>query len=355
MLHKRLLLGILFLGLSIARISTAFGQFSPNKIPVVYDDRYNIRLKNFVGTVAGWSLGCLLPYVYSFDGEVYEKIYRNLMHDFYLDPSNFYDNPELISDDQLIQYKVYSESALGSFQDTGAIAHFWGVPSLGCFSLKTLDCALLTPMRLTVGGTLLACRLALEYGWAVNLSGLSGSYRCNNLGINPQRFNFFADIPYAINVLLSEYPDLRILLIDSNAYLYDGFIRSFDPRVTIFKGKLPHIPPVGDDAPLSHTDAVTRLNQFDFWRLHNELVDCVNGCRPHLILYKSTPDIMAGEMPDDLFFLVDTIVRRDDHVLKVAQSYNAALVFLCSGGYTLQHAEIMLQTLGNIFSCMHVR
>jgi len=56
---------------------------------------------------------------------------------------------------------------------------------------------MLNSMKLATGGTVLGAQLAMQHGWAVNLSG--GYHHAKS--DNSEGFCFFADIPLAIKKL----------------------------------------------------------------------------------------------------------------------------------------------------------
>ena len=89
---------------------------------------------------------------------------------------------------------------------------------------------LLEPIRYATGGTILGCGLAIERGWAINLSGGYHHAKADSGG----GFCFFADVPIAVRKMWDDHPDRKVLIVDLDAHQGNGNASIFrdEPRVT---------------------------------------------------------------------------------------------------------------------------
>jgi histone deacetylase 11 len=85
------------------------------------------------------------------------------------------------------------------------------------------DWRVLAPMRYATGGTILACRLALEHGIAINLSGgyHHASGQCGG------GFCVYADVPLAAKILHDEGLVGKVLVVDLDAHQGNGTASAF--------------------------------------------------------------------------------------------------------------------------------
>ena len=66
---------------------------------------------------------------------------------------------------------LHTPEYLNSLRSPGVLARILEVPVISRLPGLLIDWRILKPMRLATGGTVLACRLALEHGMAINLGG----------------------------------------------------------------------------------------------------------------------------------------------------------------------------------------
>jgi histone deacetylase 11 len=81
-----------------------------------------------------------------------------------------------------------------------------------------IDWRILRPIRDASGGTILACRLALEHGVAVSLGG---GYRRAATGWGGG-FCVYADVPLGVKALHDEGKVGRVLVVDLDAHQSNG-------------------------------------------------------------------------------------------------------------------------------------
>src|ERR1700733_7413853 len=124
-------------------------------VPLIYASHYNIS-----------AFG--LEHLHPFDGQKYSKIRKHLIRAGLRTPADFV-KPLELSKEQLL--KVHTSEYLESLKDSGVLARIFEVFAAGVIPSPLLDWRILHPMRLAGGGTLIACRLALKSGLAINLGG----------------------------------------------------------------------------------------------------------------------------------------------------------------------------------------
>lgn len=329
-------------------VFAAFSQVAAgDRFPIVFHSSYDI------------SLG-LLDQLHSFDGQKYGKI-KNALDGH---PRIQFHAPEaMISDEEL--RKVHSAEYLKSLNASMNIAKIAEVYPLTFLPNFLLQWQILNPMRYATAGTVLAANLALQHGYAINLSG--GYHHAKRA--NGEGFCFFADIPLAIKTVLEQHPDYRFLIIDLDAHQGNGheMICGTDPalsdRVAIMdiynRNAFPRdaaakrfinycwtIPPretmIPCDSPI---EAQTR-EYLDI--LRNELPTILDAERPNLIIYNAGTDILAGDPLGRMSISEDGIVERDDLVFRIAHASKIPIVMVLSGGYTPQSAFVTARSIQNI-------
>jgi histone deacetylase 11 len=124
-------------------------------IPLVYHPGYNIT-----------ALG--LERLHPFDSRKYRRIHDALIARGLRCPGDFW-RPTPASRRDLL--KVHTPEYLYSLRSSRVLARILEVPIIGLLPGVLIDWRILRPMRLATGGTVLACRLALEHGAAINLGG----------------------------------------------------------------------------------------------------------------------------------------------------------------------------------------
>src|SRR4051812_18549010 len=131
------------------------GRMTVTMVPLVYSPRYNI-------TAFG------LERLHPFDSRKYRRLRDWLIRQGLRRPGDFIP-PQPCTRAELL--KVHTAAYLRSLRDRRVLARILEVPVVRCLPVWLVAWRVLRPMRWATGGTLLACRLALERGLAVNLGG----------------------------------------------------------------------------------------------------------------------------------------------------------------------------------------
>jgi histone deacetylase 11 len=308
-----------------------------DSLPIVYSPQYNISL-----------LG--IEYIHPFDPKKYGKVYQAISRDNNLCPQQFF-MPTRVADSELLL--VHTPAYLDSLKtNSGLIARVGEMSFLSMVSAPYLYRKILEPMRLATGGTILGGRLALRYGWAINLGG---GYH-NASSDRGQGLSFFADVPIAVHSLWKETPDLKVLIIDLDAHLGDGNARILgrDPRVAIFdmfdKGfrardsdavKLVKYPVRLE----KKTATSTYLDSLNKW-----LPVVLDAEKPGLIVYNAGTDIYEKDWIGEFSVSREGILTRDTTVFFSAFRKKIPILMVLSGGYDKKSWEIITRSVNAILS-----
>ncbi len=154
------------------------GRALNDRVAVVYSRHYQVNLLGF-------------ERLHPFDINKYVRIYMQLIDDGLLVPTDVFVPTPITRTDIL---RVHTQAFLNSLNDPGKVARYLEAPPLGIVAPKLLDLGMIEPFRYATGGTLLAARLALQYGIGINLGG--GFHHAKpNAG---EGFCIYADMPIAI-------------------------------------------------------------------------------------------------------------------------------------------------------------
>lgn len=193
--------------------------------------------------------------------------------------------------------------------------------------------ALLTRSRREVAGTVAAARAALrEDGIACNLAGgTHHAFPDRGLG-----YCVLNDVAIAIRALQIEHPDLRSLVIDTDAHQGNGTHGIFadDPRVFTYSIH------VGKNYPALKTPGTldVELPRYvageDYLeQLEATLAPAVNDFAPDLIFWIAGADPHENDRFGQMKLNDDALRARDRHVLELVTTLRIPTAVLYGGGY----------------------
>ncbi len=306
------------------------------KLPIVYDKAYNI---GFFG----------IEKLHPFDTAKYGKIVKHLNKTLGIKTNQFH-APYAISNEELL--KVHSEHYLNSLNNKETIA---GVAEMGILTklpLKMLQNKLLFPIRLATGGTLVAGSLAVEHGWAINLSGGYHHAKENN----GEGFCFFADINLLIETLREENKIKSAMIVDLDAHQGNGHesIHGEDSLVYIFDMYNQHIYPrefqlkkyIDYDIPLNH-----KISDETYLKLLKEhLPKAIETSKPDIMIYAAGTDIYEHDPLGNLKISKQGIIERDSIVFSLALQNDIPIVMLLSGGYHKDSGPIIGESIEKLIN-----
>ena len=364
--------------------------FNPGeRVPIVYRDEYNFP-QSFLNT--------MLSYLHPFDTQKYRTIADTVVTWLGIDKSQLH-KPDIVSDVDLAL--VHTPNYLNSLRSSATISEIIDMGQLLSWVPNSFfQNNLLVPMKYAVGGTIEAAKLALQYGWAINLAGGYHHAKADK----GEGGCVYADIPIAIKKLWEVQSDLKVMIIDldahqsngiesilgnnRNVYIFDMFNKNVapvelelleeKPIYTYYPGqeglvevepirplgKLPNVYAVPlEGGKLSSelygismpdifvercVDRAIETNEY-MKKLQEELPkayeDCINyfrGQRPDLIIYNAGTDIYEDDIWGCMNINKDGIYARDHYIFDyVMRDKKIPILMLPAGGYFQESGRVI--------------
>ena len=191
---------------------------------------------------------------------------------------------------------------------------------------------------MSVGGTMLAARLALENGIGINCGG--GSHHA--FKDHGEGFCLLNDIAVAVKKLLKERRIKRALVIDLDAHQGNGTAAIFrgDRRVFTFSMHGAAIYP--EKKENSSLDIELRPGAGDavyLAALKRELPKVMKKFRPDLAVYVAGADVYRRDLLGGLGLTMGGIGKRDAFVFGECRARGVPVALVLSGGYAKKFAD----------------
>uniref|UniRef100_A0A8D2Q4S7 Histone deacetylase 11 n=1 Tax=Varanus komodoensis TaxID=61221 RepID=A0A8D2Q4S7_VARKO len=211
----------------------------------------------------------------------------------------------------------------------------------------------LKPLRTQTGGTIMAGKLAIERGWAINIGG--GFHHCSSE--KGGGFCAYADISLAIKFLFERIEGVsKATIIDLDAHQGNGHERDFmeDRRVYIMDVYNRYIYP-GDGFAKR---AIRRKVELDWGtedaeylqKVRTHVEGALNEVKSDIIIYNAGTDILDGDPLGGLAISPQGIIERDEIVFRAARKHGIPILMVTSGGYQKRTARIIADSLLNLHS-----
>ncbi|XP_029907040.1 histone deacetylase 11 [Myripristis murdjan] len=304
-------------------------------MPIVYHPDYNIT---FMG----------LEKLHPFDAGKWGKVIRFLKEEGLISDGNIVEAHEATEEDLLV---VHTKRYLNRLKWSLVVASITEIPPLLFLPNFLVQRKVLRPLRTQTGGTIMAGKLAVERGWAINVGG--GFHHCSS--DRGGGFCAYADITLAIKFLFERVQGIsRATIIDLDAHQGNGHERDFldDKRVFIMDVYNRYIYP-GDGFAKR---AIKRKVELDWGtedseylqkvELHSE--GALNEVRPDIIVYNAGTDILDGDPLGGLSISPQGIVKRDEIVFRAAKRRGIPILMVTSGGYQKKTARIIADSILNL-------
>jgi histone deacetylase 11 len=387
---------LIFSFFAIGSFVTCFAS-NNNKVPFVYNANYDI---SFFG----------IEKIHPFDTHKYSKVANYLKFKLRFLEEQFH-KPEQVTQEELetVHTSNYLDTIQGSWKylllrmgilagigllstqfsylaafglKTKIIFSFWNSPQtvsaygrgfaspIAVISLFIprfiLNYVLLRPMRFATGGTILAVEKALDpsgSGWAVNCSGGYHHAKENN----GDGFCFYNDIAIALKKAWKKNSKLKVLYVDLDAHQGDGVaetlqhecIKLVNNRFWIFDiyGKnnypqsLPYNKLMREMIKFNHPVTIgnKKPNGTAYFEHLKTLENAIAQTKPDLIFYNAGTDVYELDPLGGMGLTKEDIIQRDAYVFRMAKKYNAKIVMTFSGGYHPDSAQIIGESLVNIY------
>ncbi|XP_073448513.1 histone deacetylase 11 [Aquarana catesbeiana] len=303
--------------------------------PIVYSSDYNIT---FIG----------LEKLHPFDSGKWGKVINFLREEKLITNDTIVTAREATEEDLLV---VHTRRYLNKLKWSFVVATITEIPPLVVLPNFLVQRRVLKPLRTQTGGTIMAGKLAIERGWAINVGG--GFHHCS--GDKGGGFCAYADITLAIKFLFERVEGIsKATIIDLDAHQGNGHERDFidDKRVYIMDVYNRHIYP-GDTMAKR---AIKRKIELDWGTEDKEYLEKVethvkgalNEVTPDVIVYNAGTDILDGDPLGGLSISPQGIIKRDEIVFSIARSRSIPILMVTSGGYQKRTARIIADSILNL-------
>jgi histone deacetylase 11 len=285
-------------------------------VPLVYSARYNI-------TAFG------LERLHPFDSRKYRRIRDWLIRQGLRKPQDFIAPRPCTHADLL---RVHTREYLHSLRDRRVLARILEVPVIYFLPAWLIGWRVLRPMRWATGGTILACRLAMEKGLAINLSG--GYHHAS--GDRGGGFCIYADVPLALFTLKEEGRLASALVVDTDAHQGHGTadaIRTWPWAhiLDFFEQDLFPWPKAEEDLPVPLPPRTNGAEYLDALREH--LPRALDRYQPDLVVYNAGSDVLWSDPLSHLLLTAEEMAERDLYVVTEIRERGVPLAMVLSGGY----------------------
>jgi histone deacetylase 11 len=292
-------------------------------IPLVYHPRYNI-------TAFG------LERLHPFDSRKYCRIHDALIARGLRRPGDFA-RPRPVRTADL--EKVHTPEYLRSLRRPETLAGILEVPVARRVPGWVLNWRILRPMRYVTGGTVLACRLALERGVAINLGG---GFHHATAGWGGG-FCVYADVPLAAKSLHDEGKVGRVLVVDLDAHQGNGTAAVFQgwPWASIFDLYQRDLFPSQKepvDFPLPVSPGLSGSEYLEIIRA--ALPGALDTVRPDLVIYDAVSDPFVDDPLAGFRLTRNDLAERDLLVVSMVREREIPVVMVLSGGYSAESWRI---------------
>ncbi|XP_047027312.1 histone deacetylase 11 [Helicoverpa zea] len=314
--------------------SSLYFDINEDQWPLVYDDNYNV---SFMG----------LEKFHVFDSKKWRNIIQYLKEAEFIKDENLVKPLEAQKSDLLV---VHSKKYLKSLKWSPKVAVIAEVPMIALVPNILVQYAYLKPMRLQTGGSILAGKLAIERGWAINVGG--GFHHCS--GDKGGGFCPYADITLMIKFLVIHQMIQNAMIVDLDAHQGNGYERDFlgVPEVYIMDMYNKHIYPNDREAKRAIRRKVeldNKVEDMEYMRkLRKNLKEALTEFKPDILVYNAGTDILDSDPLGQLRITEFGIVKRDEFVFETCKEQNIPIVMLTSGGYLRKTARIIADSIMNL-------
>ncbi|XP_076094847.1 histone deacetylase 11-like isoform X1 [Mytilus galloprovincialis] len=307
----------------------------PKQWPIVYTNQYNI---NAFG----------MQKLHPFDAGKWGRVFQMLKEAGMLSETDVVTPKEATPQDLLV---VHTQKYLDNLTWSSVVARITEVVPVALVPNFILQKILLKPLRFQTGGTILATKLAVEKGWAINIGG--GFHHAH--GEDGGGFCVYADITLAIKFLMASDPKIKkAMIIDLDAHQGNGHERDFlnDDSVyilDIYNGAIYPRDLKAKAAIKKRANCLHHTKDEEYLEKVKSTIDeALNEFEPDIIVYNAGTDILKGDPLGNLDITAEGIIKRDEIVFSKVRAKKIPIVMVTSGGYTMETAKIIADSILNL-------
>ena len=199
--------------------------------------------------------------------------------------------------------------------------------------------------------------------WAVNCSGGYHHAKENN----GDGFCFYNDIAIALKKAWKKDSKLKVLYVDLDAHQGDGVAQTLQDECTKtinerfwifdiygwnnYPSSLPNNEKMRGMMTFNHPVRIGNQNPKGdaYFKTLKTLENAIIQTKPDLIFYNAGTDVYELDPLGGMGLTKQDIINRDAYVFEMAKKYNAKIVMTFSGGYHSDSAQIIGESLVNIY------
>ncbi|KAG7304987.1 hypothetical protein JYU34_010422 [Plutella xylostella] len=302
--------------------------------PIVYHRKYNVSF---------WGL----EKYHAFDAGKWGNVIKNLKEAKLIDDEHIVEPNEAKKSDLLV---VHTKKYLKSLKWSAYVASIAELPCVACCPNVLVQKRYLYPMRLQTGGSVLAGKLALERGWAINVGG--GFHHC--CGYRGGGFCAYADITLMLRFLMMSGRVQRAMIVDLDAHQGNGYARDFInvEEVYIMDMYNKHIYPRDKEAKQAirrNVELKSGTEDLEYMvKLRNNLKEALAEFTPDIVVYNAGTDVLHTDPLGHLNISEFGVIKRDEFVFESCKKRAIPIVMLTSGGYLRASARVISQSILNL-------
>ena len=287
-------------------------------IPIIYAPTYNF-------TAFG------LERLHPFDGRKYRRIHDALVARGLRRPKDFV-RPRPVSRRDLL--RLHTPDYLRTLRRRRVLARILEIPIVQRLPAWATNWRILRPMRFATGGTILACRLALEHGVAINLGGGYHHAAADSGG----GFCVYADVPLAVKILHVEGKIGSVLVVDLDAHQGNGTAAAFRiwpwaKIMDLYENDIFPIPKEREDYPLPVGPNVMGSEYLPM--VEDALSKALDEVRPDLVVYNAGSDPFIDDPLAYFRLTKGELAERDLLVVSRVRERAIPIAMVLSGGYSV--------------------
>jgi len=248
---------------------------------------------------------------------------------------------------------VHDQSYLDSLKWSSSIARIAEVMAIALIPNSILQRNILLPLRMQTGGSVMAGKLAMEYGWSINIGGgfHHASYR------RGRGFCVYADIQLLIAFLRHHYCRVRkVMIVDLDAQQGNGYARDLmcDNSVYIFDVFNRNVFPQDGYAKRAIKKKIEVQNNIEDKEylsfLEKGLKEAMCECQPDFVVYNAGTDVLCGDSLGKMSLTCKGVIQRDELVFQNCIENQVPICMLLSGGYQKQNADVISASILSMYS-----